>query len=639
MRGWTHGHGWRQTGVLALGALGLTASLLASAQAQQDQVQDQAQGQTPHQVRAQAEPRDQPPATSPSIAAFALKIEGPKAVSALLLQHLTLQRYKDLNDLDEAELQRLLVAADAQANELLATMGYFSPQLHWRNEASTHDGNQANPHAEALRSIVLTVEPGPQAVVQDVRITLLGDIALNPHNLAQGQALQSEWPLAAGETFTQARWSQAKVDLLQRLVTENYPLGQITDSQALVDAANHSVRLTLTLDSGPQVLLGPVEISGAERYGTDQALRLAQLPIGKPYRQSDLFEAQQRLVLSGFYDAVFISLADAGPAQALPVRIELQEVKRKKWLIGLGVRSDNGARLSAEHTHHRVPGLDWRAVTKLALDRNLQSLSLDLLGQPNERLWRWTTSAMLAHQQVNADTLNSERVRAGRSQLAERMDSTYYAQYDATRAVGSLPDHRESISANYAITWRRFDSLPFPSRGWGVGLEVGTGLSLGSDREPFVRWLAKLHAIEPLAQSGQRWVLRGELGGVLSRQANALPSTQLFRAGGDQSVRGYALNAIGIASAPGVVSAGPYLATGSLEWQIPIDIQQQRSDWEAAAFVDAGSVANAMSELKALVGVGVGVRWRSPVGPVQIDLARAMSSHTLRLHMNIGFKF
>ena len=568
---------------------------------------------------------------SPSPAAFALHITGPQNVASWLQQHLELQRYKDLTDLDNAELQRLLQSADTQARDLLATLGYFSPTLQWQNLPGTPGG--------AARQVLLGVAPGQQSVVSEVQITLQGDIAHHGATPTQKQTLQQQWPLPAGQAFTQADWVQAKSATLRRLTAENYPLARLTDSQAQVDADTHTVRLTLTLDSGPRVVLGPVHVTGSERYGEEQAIRLARIPIGQAYRQSDLLEAQQRLVASGFYDSVFVSLDTDGDTQAMPVKLELKEALRQKWVVGLGVRSDNGPRVSAEYTQHRVPGLDWRAVTKVAVDKTLQTLSLDLLGQPNEDLWRWTTSGKLEHQVFTGYEVTSQRLRAGRTQLADRVDRTYYAQYDTSHTLGALADTRESLSANYAWTWRRFDTLPFPTQGWGFGLEVGSGVTLGSQHVPYARWLGRLLAMQPLWGSNHKLSLRGELGGVVTRDASGIPTTQLFLAGGDGSVRGYALSGIGVETTPGIISAGRYLATGSAEWQIPIYRQSQRTDWEGAVFVDAGAVANSPSQMRAKVGVGFGARWRSPVGPLQLDLAQAQDTHQWRLHMSVGFKF
>ena len=50
-------------------------------------------------------------------------------------------------------------------------------------------------------------------------------------------------------------------------------------------------------------------------------------------------------------------------------------------------------------------------------------------------------------------------------------------------------------------------------------------------------------------------------------------------------------------------------------------------------------MANATRQVHARVGYGVGARWRSPVGPVRMDLAYAQSLRKLRLHLSVGFTF
>jgi translocation and assembly module TamA len=387
------------------------------------------------------------------------------------------------------------------------------------------------------------------------------------------------------------------------------------------------------------VRLGALQIFGAEKYGVTQVERLARLPVGQVYRQNDLLEAQQRLVTSGFYDSVFVSLdAQGDPAQP-PVKIELKESLRQKWVLGLGVRSDSGARVSAEHTHHSVPGLHWRSVSKLSLDKDLQSVSLDLLAPPAASLWRWNTSAKFDREKLFDVPLQSQRWRAGRTQLGERIDRSYFAQYDSARLQGDFQLQRESISANYGWTWRNFDSLPFPNRGLGVGVELGSGVTLGDQREPYVRWLVKGLGLVPLGSSRGRLAVRVDMGSVVSRDTSNLPATQLFWTGGDNSVRGYAPNSIGVTDAFGITEPGRYLAAGSLEWQRPIRRKGQATDWESAVFVDAGTVTNDTGQLKPQVGYGVGARWRSPVGPVRIDLAYAQTLHKLRLHLSVGFTF
>ena len=570
--------------------------------------------------------------TPASPQAFGLEVRSSdEGIRDFLTQHLDLQRYRNLSDLDEMELTRLLREADVQARELLGTLGFFKAVLRWSHDKSASTGS--------LGQVLVEVATGPAARISEVQWQWLGDVADDPEALAQRQAIEQQWTLPVGETFSQNGWSEAKNQALRQLLAQRYPWGRILHSLALVDEPNNLVRLWLTLESGPAVRLGTLQISGAEKYGATQVERLARLPTGQVYRQSDLLEAQQRLVTSGFYDSVFVSLdAQGDPAQP-PVKIELKESLRQKWVLGLGVRSDSGARVSAEHTHHSVPGLHWRSVSKLSLDKDLQSASLDLLAPPDASLWRWNTSAKFDREKLFDIPLQSQRWRAGRTKLGEKIDRSYFAQYDSARLQGGLQAQRESISANYGWTRRHFDSLPFPSRGLGVGVELGTGVTLGSQSEPYVRWLVKGLGLVPLSSSMGRLAVRADVGSVVSRDTTNLPATQLFWTGGDNSVRGYAPNSIGVTDATGVTTPGRYLAAGSLEWQRPIRYKGQATDWESAVFVDAGAVANDTGQLKPKIGYGLGTRWRSPVGPVRIDLAYAQALHKLRLHLSVGFTF
>lgn len=570
------------------------------------------------------------PAASPLAFSWVVKSEDEE-VRDFLLQHMELRRYQALSDLDETELTRLLEDAEKQAHELLATQGFFNPQLSW----------QKNPAQgpSPLGQVTLTVDTGPAARITQVQWQWLGELTQAPTGPRQQTSIQKQWGLPPGTPFTQAAWSRAKNNALRQLVSEDYPWGRLADSEARVDTVTQEVVLRLTLDSGPAVRLGDLNITGATKYGALQVARLARLPIGQPYRQSDLLEAQQRLVLSGFYDSVFVSLEPEGQLARPPVNIELKETLRQRWLLGVGVRSDSGPRLSAEHTHHSVPGLNWRAVSRLAIDKDLQTVGLDLLAPPDSSLWRWNTSAQFNRQLRDNDVISSQRWRAGLLQTGPRIDRSYFAQYDVASQQSNALGKLESVSGNFAWTWRDFDSLPFPSRGWGLGLELGSGISLGTGNQPYVRWLAKGLSLWPLGSRSGRLAVRASMGSVLSQDTRFLPTTQLFLTGGDNTVRGYALNSIGVDLGQGQIGAGRYLSTGSVEWQRPLRWKGQLTDWETAVFVDAGAVANELNSLRLQSSYGIGARWRSPVGPVRMDLAHAQALQKWRLHLSVGFTF
>jgi len=133
--------------------------------------------------------------------------------------------------------------------------------------------------------------------------------------------------------------------------------------------------------------------------------------------------------------------------------------------------------------------------------------------------------------------------------------------------------------------------------------------------------------------------VRLEGGAVIARSEARIPDTQLFLTGGDNTVRGYSLRSIGTRLPTGQTTAGRYLAVGSVEWQRPITIDNRLTEWESTLFVDAGAVADQPGNLKPRVGVGTGARWRSPVGPLQMDVAYGVTPRRLRLHLSVGFTF
>ena len=570
-------------------------------------------------------------------AAFTLDIDAPPEVRELLLRHLDLVRYRELGDLSDSELDRLLDVARQDALNLLATLGYFSPQLQWQR--LPRDG--ATPPRVRLR-----VSIGPATLVSEVRISLSGPVSQSGEAKARQLAIERGWTLAVGQRFTQAGWDAAKQQALRELTTQRFPQGQISESLADIDPARGQATLSLTLDSGPAYRLGEQRIEGLRQHDADMVRRLARLAPGSDYDFTQLSQAQQRLADSGYFDSVYVFLEPNADPTAAPVRIQLREAPLQKIVLGLGASTDGGGRVSAEHTHHRVPGLGWRSVSKLSLDRETQSLGLELTAPPDESNWRWAVGALVQEQQAGSNDVTSQRLRAGRSQAAERIDRNYYLQYDRADTLESdttAPQLAQALSANYAFTVRNFDTLPSPGNGWALGLEIGAGTTLGKERQPFGRGLAKALAFFPFGSEKQarrygRLALRAEAGAVVADASASVPSTQLFLTGGDNSVRGYSFHGIGVTRSDGQTVAGRYLAAGSLEWQRPLALGRP-GEWEGTVFLDAGAVADTPADLRAKVGVGTGLRWKSPVGPLQLDLAYGAALRQWRLHLNVGFNF
>jgi translocation and assembly module TamA len=574
--------------------------------------------------------------------AFALKIEAPEEIQSLLTRHLELLRYQALSDLSDNELQRLMNSARQDTQDLLATEGYFSPEIQVKREADT---------SPTMRTVHLHVAPGDPTRISEVRILFTGPITTDPATLAQQRRIEAQWSLKNGARFTQAAWTTAKQQALLQLRRQRYPTGQVATALADIDPVGKTARLSITLDSGPAFQLGALAISGAKRYDTQLITRLTRLPLGVSYEQTQLDEAQQRLVDSGYFDSVFISLDTSADPQSAPVRVQLRESLLQKLVLGVGASTDSGVRLSVEHTHHQLPWIDWRAVSKLSLDRVNRSLGTELTAPPDESNWRWVTAGQVQSQIVGSFDVYSQRLRGGRSQYGPQIDRNYYLQYDRAQTAATATTQvvtADALSANFALTRRNFDNPTQPTSGWGLGAELGGGTTLGSQRDPYSRLLLRGMGYLPLGKNddddspkttASRLALRAQVGAVIARDNITLPASQLFLTGGDTSVRGYGLRDIGVTLPDGQITAGRYLAFGSVEWQRPITGIPRLADWEGTVFIDAGAVADTPRMLQAQVGVGIGARWKSPVGPLQIDLAYGVAAERLRLHLNVGFTF
>ncbi len=572
----------------------------------------------------------------PAGPSFRLDVRAPDAVRDLLQRHLELQRYREVPDLDEAELARLMRLAERDARELLGTLGFFAPQLQIRRETA-----DAGPPL-----VVVEVEPGVPTTVAEVEIGFEGDIqgSQEPPAIVQRGRIREQWRLPAGRRWTQEAWDDAKAQALRELVARRYPAGRISYSLADVDAATQRARLGLRLDSGPLCRLGPMQVTGMQRYDPVLVPRLARLPPGTIYDADQIQRAQLRLVGSGYFDSAFIYVDPASDPQAAPVQVNVRESPLHKLVLGIGLSTDAGPRASVEYTHNRLPGIGWRAVNKFQLDKQNPFVAADITDVPDANGWRWGVGGRIERQDDGQLLTHSQMLRIGRTRAEERIDRNVYLQFDRSNvraAVGAPPPadtgDGSAVSGNYIWTGRYFDRLPFPSSGFMLGAEVGAGLTLVGSRSPFQRTVLRGLHLYGLQQG--RLQSRAEVGAVLAPERARVPSTQLFRTGGDTSVRGYGYRDIGVEQPGGLVGPGRYLAVGSLERQRPIRRGGVNTPFEGVLFLDAGAVADRIADLRPSFGAGFGVRYLSPLGPLQVDLAYGFALRSFRLHLNLGTTF
>jgi translocation and assembly module TamA len=555
--------------------------------------------------------------------ALTVEIDAPDGLGTLLERHLEAARAARLGEpLDDAEVARLRDVSLRTARELLATEGYFSPRI-----TSTLSGTG---ETQILRYAVAS---GPRTRVRSVRIVFAGALAVE--NAAARTRVERAFGLRVGDAFRQADWDVAKAALLRPLLAVRYPAARLTASTARIDPAAQAADLELTVDSGPAFFYGEPVIHGHARYPESIARHLSPLKPGKPYRQQDLLDYQLALEGSDYYTQATLRI-DPEPthAAAVPIEIELVERPEKLFSVGAGVSTDTGARVQGGWLSRNIAGRGLRLRLDTRLETDRQTGTAELAWPRNRKGYENSLGAQLRHEDIEGQETDAWLVAAKRNRKEGAIETTLALQYQTeTQSVGNVPSVRnQALTANYAWTKRAVGRAFYPRRGYVTTLQAGgAGEALLSDTS-FLRLYARHVHYLPLGQRG-RLVMRGEVGSVLAETRSGIPTDFLFRAGGDNSVRGYAYQSLGRTLEGGVASVR-HLVTASIEANHFFD-----GTWGAAVFVDAGDAADAPGSLTPVYGVGVGARYRSPVGPINLDLAWGEDTRALRLHFSLGVSF
>ncbi len=569
-----------------------------------------------------------------------LDIQAPDSMRKLLRTYLDLARFQAEgpvggDQINLVELRRLVVSAPDQARSLIEAEGYFSAQITTR-VADAADGQPM--------VVTLKVEPGPQTRVTKVQMIFEGELDTrlsNGDERAQDlvRALQEAWTLPEGRVFKQAEWSAAKNAALAKLRADGYPVASWSGTSVTVDAEAQSAKLYLVADSGPAFFYGDIRVEGLKRQPASAVTNLAPFRRGAPYQEAQLVDLQDRIQKINLFDNVFVTTeVDPTSAAAVPVVVQVHELPLQQASVGVGISSDTGPRVSFEHLHRQPFDSNWQAKTKLQVGRDDSNLQLDLTSHPWPGQQRGLISGLLSYQIDDANAVTtSQRLRVGRLVERERLERTDYAEFQRAKVeseAGVTVSQASSIAGTSQWIFRNVDSQVLPTRGvtTSVSATVGHSFSTLESSGYFGRAYGRLTGYLPLPWN---WYAsgRGEWGQVIARSSVSVPDTLLFRAGGDESVRGYAYRSLGVES-EGVVIGGRTLVTSSVEMAHPL-WKSVPNLW-GAVFVDAGDAAADPAHLHIKLGYGAGLRWRSPVGPLKLDLAYGRDVQQLRLHFSVG---
>nr|WP_042888113.1 autotransporter assembly complex family protein [Cupriavidus necator] len=566
----------------------------------------------------------------PAGAAYKVEVEAPKPIREMLEEHLDLARYKDRTDLSPDQFDYMVETVGEQVRQFTSTEGYFDPTTTTRVEG---EGDK--------RVVHLMVDPGARTLIRNVDVQVTGPAATR--SPAQVAELRSKWGLPVGDPFRQADWDKAKEDALVTLQSHNYYGARLAASQARVEPDELRADLSAHYVSGPAYLIGPLKVTGTRRYPEQIIYNVNPLSEGEPYRVERLLELQRAIQNQPYFSNVQVDLepppdADKAPDGVVtaPVSVRVREYPVHRLNSGVGFTTDTGAQVEGRYSYYNMFNRGWTFDSQARLEQKRSYLFAETAMPPDSRNYR--NSVYSSYERtIDIENTDTTSLRAGlkRSRSRERYDITtsldFY--YDKLEPEGQPSQISKALVPAFAWTRRDVDNPVFPRRGNVINTQIGVAARGFVSDATFLRLYGRIRQYIPVGKR-DLVVARLELGADLTGDSSSqIPATLRFRAGGTDSIRGYTYQSIGTRSGASVLPA-KYLGTGSLEYQYWF-----KPDWGVAVFWDLGTAADNLHGVKIYNGVGVGVRWRTPVGPLQLDVGYGIQEQQFRPHISLGVAF
>jgi translocation and assembly module TamA len=570
-------------------------------------------------------------------------------------------------DVSDRRLGYLLREAEAETREALEPFGYYSPtitvQRSDRSEPESADGPApptptptaaaaTTPEARAARanrtlSVSIRVEPGEPVRVRGFNVGVDGAGA---GDKTVRDALDAFAP-KTGAVLEHSVYESSKSQVSRALAAHGYFDADFSAHRVEVTRAEHAADIDLRWTSGERYALGDATFSQApKKIIRDKLLhKLVRWTPGDAYDEAELDRLRRWLVALDYFGLVDVS-SKPGDAKGMrvPVQVDLTPAPRSIYTAGLsyGTASGPGVRLGIERRYLNSRG--HKALAQVDYARDRKTLTLQYRVPAFAWLDGWYTASLQAAD-VQDDYVDSRRVEFVASRSGQYNDYlnlvaamhvlrerwAYNVADDGNGAIAPI-DFRyasfvyPSLSAEYIDV----DNRLAPRRGAGGTLMLRGGRG-GSDYDTTFAQLDATASWFHGFDADSRLIVRGELGHTFNGELLDLPPSLRFYAGGDRSVRGYGWHEIG----PRVETDNGFYYTGASN-VIVGSVEYERyfkGPWGAAVFVDSGSAFDGTSPAMH-TGVGIGLRWRSPVGPVRIDIARGLDDpdSPFTIGLNIG---
>lgn len=525
-----------------------------------------------------------------------------------------------LGDRDEAALLRFKRGAQEQALKASQALGYYNPTI----DSEVKPGDPPR--------LVLSIDPGEPVHLRNVNVRVEGEAA----SLKAFQIPASD-DLKPGAVLNQGDYESAKQMIQNRALRYGFFNGQFIKHELLVDPKGGYADINLVYRSGPRFLLGKVSFGGDTPFDEVLLQRMVPFKPDTPYDSQLVNELNQNLQSSGYFEVVRV---DAAPStavgQVIPVDVELHTRKPRTMTLGLGYSTDTGPRGKASWMRHwdNARGDSYGFESEISQPKQNVGAWYDIpLDPPLTDKLRF--AAGYQYEEIaNTDTL-SKLLTVG-PEWHSKLDNGW------TRIVSLKWQHEEYrlgddsglstlLMPGVSYSVLRSDNRIDPTHGYSVSLGAQVAKEgLMSDTN-LLHGNAQFKALTTLWDK-HRFLGRVQFGGSATNGYKSIPPSLRFFAGGDQSVRGYDYQSLSPKNSDGDRIGGRYMVAGSVEYQY-----QFAEKWRWATFVDKGNAFNSLDFPSLKTGVGMGIRWISPVGPIRLDLAHALDDDGgVRLHFSMG---